>query len=227
MSMNVVGAKNTLNLTGFSALETDQFGLSSAQASWEYISTAATQDAQWAALQAVLPAIQSAHPIFTDLALERRSVRFDSVRWIVDGFCSGIEGEFTDPIYNLDLDGNIEPIETHPDFASFATTANGARFDSDGLFLGFTNKSKPEWFGVTSYIRPGAVWTKTYYSRAHPNDLRRVGKIDEPEGYQPPIADSLNWLYLGMRYQQRGGAFQVTKYWKASGPIGWNQTIYS
>jgi hypothetical protein len=230
--MNVVihpEKKGKLFVSGFTALETDAYGLSSAEAEWTFVPTERTQEAKWTALQAHLPSMFAAHPIFSFLLMERRNVRYDANegRWTVRGVFSGIDGDDTEPIYSLDLDGNVESIETHKDFKTFATTANGARFDSNGLFLGFGDKNKPEWFGVTSYVRPGAVWTKTQYSRARPNDLGRVGKIDEPEGYQPPISGSLNWLYLGVHYEQRGGAYMIRKHWKASGSLGWNSTIYS
>lgn len=232
----IVGQKDVLYLSDISSLETDRFGLSSAEAVFTFWSTASGHPAQWAALSAAMAGVVEIgleHPVFTFLECERRIVQRapgPGGQWTVRAIYSGIDGSETEPIYDLDLDGNVEPIETHPDFASFAgnstTPLNGAKFDSDGLFLGFADGTKPEWCGVTSYIRPGAVWTATYYARERPSDLRQVGTIDDPEGYEPNIAQSRNWLYMGVRFQQRGNAVQITKYWKASGPGGWNTSIY-
>jgi hypothetical protein len=59
-----------------------------------------------------------------------------------------------------------------------------------------------------------------------PTDINRVGRIDEPDGWQPSIATSKNWLYIGMTFSQRGSTYQVRKTWKASGTRGWNTTLY-
>lgn len=225
--MNVISTvTGTLTLSDFSELQTDRFGLSGATAKWTFNATG-SMTTQWSSLQGQLPSLYSAHPVFDFLEMESRRVTWNGVNWEVIGQFFGIDGDSTDPIFELQADGNVEPIETHPDFADFGTAANGAKFDSDGLFLGFGDKTKPDWYGVTSYIRPGAVWIETYYSRFLPTDLNNIGKIDEPDGYEPNVAQSRDWLLLDINFQQRGAAYQIRKSWKASGPNGWNTTIYS
>lgn len=121
-----------------------------------------------------------------------------------------------------------EPIETHPDFTTFAGTAtspkNGAKFDtSTGEFLGFFDPTK-SLAGVRSYIVPNVLVSATYYTHYIPN-LGNVGRIS---GY-PPISappNVRNFLLLACPYKQIGNLYQVTHQYLGSGPNGWNRSIY-
>lgn len=121
-----------------------------------------------------------------------------------------------------------DPIETHPDFTTFAGTPsapqNGAKFDAEtGEFIGFTNPSN-SLAGVTSYIVPSVIVNASYYTHFSPQ-LGNVGKLSGfPPIYAPP--NVRNWLLIGMPYKQIGNLFQVTAQFLGSGPGGWNRRIY-
>lgn len=223
MPLHAIGTLGELIEAESAQLTRDRYGLSSAQAVWHFVGS-------WSQLQAALPQNGDAHPIFTFMGLERLDISKTARFWNVQGIYFGIEGNSTEPVYELHVDTNLEPIETHPDFEEFAGTSaaplHGAKFDSDGIFLGFADPSEPDFCGVTSYLRSGALWTETYYTRNEPNDLNDVGEIDEPAGWQPNIVQSRNWLFLGLDYTLRGNCYAVRKTWKASGPLGWNAAIY-
>lgn len=120
-----------------------------------------------------------------------------------------------------------DPIEVHPDFASFGTEENGARFDPEtNEFLGFFDKTKDEFHGVRSYIVPNPVVNLTYWTYRTPN-VSREGTIRRttPQGVRKP-PQVKDWLILGIPYRQVGALYQVTEQLMGSGPKGWSKTIY-
>jgi hypothetical protein len=156
----------------------------------------------------------------------------------------GITGEIT--TYTLETAVDSEPIETHPDFITFAgkwndenTWINGADFDkTDGRFKGFRpmldNGTANPKGRVTSYLSPGVIYTRT---RLVPGvnvqtlgiRLNAVGNRDTPpsSGILPAIASGRNWLYLGATVEQIGDGIRVVERWRLSGRNGWDEDIYT
>lgn len=209
-------------------LSTDRFGLSSATARWCRYDIGPSLPGQ--------PAVfGSLHPMWTFLSCDKVSVTHNGVHWECDVNYFGIQGSPT-PIYELDIRTSEEPIESHPDFKTFAYPAgtNGSRFDpTDGSFMGFmpqysgTDVTNKAWVGVRGYLSPGAIWRKCYVSTTQPSDISQLGKIDSPEGSPPAIRDGANWLYAGLTWEQRGRVYTVKKEWQLSGRQGWNTAIYT
>lgn len=76
--------------------------------------------------------------------------------------------------------------------------------------------------GITSYLVPGMVFTRSYVSTSRPTSAK-VGTISKP-----PEAPSIlgDWLKLGTTYKRSGGYYQVTESWQASGKTKWDPLIY-
>lgn len=137
-----------------------------------------------------------------------------------DGSGSSFEPRTTTEIR---VSAQEEPISTHPKFSDFATEENGAKFDKDGLFLGFS-KGSP-YAGITSYFAPGAEYSVTTTSRTGGASLSEVGKINSPSG-APSVPSGYNWLFMGITQTKHGTVTSTSRVWKLSGRGGWNKTIY-
>jgi len=127
--------------------------------------------------------------------------------------------------------GTEAPIETHPNFVSFAGTAetplNGAifRVDTDsGLqyFDGFGPLAPAEFRGVTSYLISTAISRRTSIQKEAP-DASGVGRLSTPP---KTFGVDGTWLKTGISAEKRGNVYTVREEWKASGPGGWNTSIY-
>ncbi len=135
------------------------------------------------------------------------------------------------PLYTLVVETGEEPIETWykdggTNFASIATTANGAAFAANGLFAGWL-KTSP-YVAITSYLKPRTLWRKESFQKTQPSQdvLALVGKIDTPEGNAPDYGGSYSWLLRSFDYQFQGAIYRYKKEWILSNPQGWNTTIY-
>lgn len=135
------------------------------------------------------------------------------------------------PLYTLVVETGEEPIETwykdgSTNFASIATSGNGAKFNSIGLFAGW-DKTSP-YVGITSYLKPRTLWRKESFQKNQPteDDLKLVGKIDTPEGDFPNYGGSYSWLLRNFDYQFQGAIYRYKKEWILSNPQGWNTDIY-
>lgn len=137
------------------------------------------------------------------------------------------------PVWILKRSPSEEPIETHPDFAEFGTASNGAKFDEDGLFLGFSGDKPLR--GIEKFLDGGAVVQKTSVYKQVPSALakQQIPILEEPSGApwdlpeRPDIEeDSVEWMKTDLNIVQRGAAFEVTEEWTLGGQRGWNTTIY-
>ncbi len=195
---------------------------------------------------ALLRPKDSAHPRFVSMGVTKINWRlgahgkFYRVTYVYEGFLNTLP----EPVYILNAAASEEPIELHPDFASFAGTPsaplNGAIFlDPDtqkittdnarGVFreffarLGSAVNPKA---GVEAYLSPGATWQEVSFSTTRPTDLGQLGLIDEPAGPQPSLGTGRTWLYSGADYTRRGGIYEIRKTWLLSGRNGWDTDIY-
>lgn len=199
-------------------LHTDIYGLSSATA--VYVSP--SDNIKY-------PAMYSAHPLWSFLRMERRTVSMEY------GFCrttaeyAGFEGV---PIPVIEYSSGVseEPIQTHINFSSFAGTPsnplNGAIFidpdtqqistdDSLAVFDKFWSNPPNEFSGVTSYLLPVLI--------------KRVTQL----AATPLIVDGVvgrlfgNLLCTAASCTQRGIVYQNVTEYREAGPRGWNHSIYS
>lgn len=139
-----------------------------------------------------------------------------------------------EPVWILKRSPSEEPIETHPNFDTFGIPANGAKFDDDGLFLGFSGTGAFEgsiWAGIEKFLDGGAVVQKTSVYRKVPSGISTspIPFIENPSGtppWSPPTSPDRNWLKTDLVITQRGAAFEVVEEWTLSGQRGWNETIY-
>ena len=209
-------------------LQTDRYGLAQATARWERLDTGDSDPG-------APTSFGSQHPLWTYLDCDKVSVTQTEAGWVGEGSFYGFTGS-PDPIYDLDYSTSEEPIETHKDFRTSlggtpTTPLHGAKFDSDGAFLGFStgfasDAEADAWRGIRGYLSPGAIWRKNYITKVRPTDLGELGHIDIPEGSPPTIPNGRNWLYIGLTWEQRGLTYTVRKEWRASGRRGWNTSIY-
>lgn len=175
----------------------------------------------------LLPVIQEVHPDDGRLELFQRDVTRTTLdTTTMSGSYFGIISDPTPKIVQHPGGGGRDPIETHPDFATFGVAANGAAFDPDNdEFLGFFDKAIVEFYGVRSYLVPNVTVNLSYWTYKTPS-LRKLMSIQSviPDVRKPPnVAD---WLLVGMPYRQVGSLYQITEQWMGSGPNGWSQTVY-
>ena len=216
-----------------SALRTDPYGLSTATCVWK------TPKSNFH----LAPALDSAHPVWGFLYMERREVALEPGFAVITGEYTGLEGGASRSVYELSFGLSDEPIQTHPDFLSdiggkpsailngayFVDPETGAKSTDDNVgvfdhFLGTIDGARNLFAGIESYLSPQVtlreIWTGTT-----PVVASGLGKINTPSGgATPPIAG--NWLLIGASFQQRGRVYSNTREWRGSGRNQWNPTIY-
>ena len=151
----------------------------------------------------------------------------------------GIENRTGKSDLTFSFSGGVtnEPIETHPDFLTFATEANGAKFDeTTNEFLGFTEFTKPgaientNLMGVESYLTPATNIVVSWWQDTQPKpsktatwdtNINGVSADDfrKPQGVK-------NFLLMDESYSQVGNFYQVTQSYLGSGVRGWDKDIY-
>lgn len=173
------------------------------------------------------PRLGESHPKDRRLECYTREVVFTKLEK-AQVVCSyfGIDGTKTDTIYSMPGGQSTRPIETHPNFAEFATSENGAKFDDDGLFLGFGDRTKASWFGVQYYFEGTTPVSGVYWTSREPK-LEKRGTIKASlRGFRTPPGVG-DFLLVDTPYRRVGSFYQVTEQWLGSGENGWNPTIYT
>ena len=189
----------------------------------------------------LMPAMLSAHPIWTWLYMEKRRVEVTPGFLVITGQYAGITGGRTPSVFEVSFAGCEEPIETHPDFVSDiaglpSAPLNGAVFidpesgkistdDEKAVFDKFrvnVGGSRNAFAGVAAYLSPEATAREIWLGTAMVS-AAGLGHISGPGiGVSVPG----NWLFTGVSSQQRGRVYSNAKEWRASGRNGWNNTIY-
>jgi len=138
-----------------------------------------------------------------------------------------------EPQYFLDQQPSEEPIDTHPNFAAFGVEGNGAKFDNEGLFLGFSNSGAFEdnpFGGLSKYLVGGRTLVRISVYRNVPSSVinTAVPSIDSPPTppFGLPSLAGRDWLKIDASINQRGAAFEVREAWRESGPNGWLTEVY-
>jgi len=184
----------------------------------------------------------STNPDFPGLSLESKTrvfgeggIHFLDLVWagtgVTDG--DGPDEVLPEPVWALKRSPSEEPIETHPDFSTFGQAAFGAKFDENGLFLGFSNTGAfedNEFGGIEKFLDGGAVVQKTSVYRKVPGSILTevIPKREDPPDppWPLPSGSGRTWMKTDLNIVQRGAAFEVTEEWTLSGQRGWNETIY-
>jgi hypothetical protein len=208
-----------------------------------------------------MPNLWSPHPIFGFIGMEHRELSFQGPFAVAVCKYAGVDAIMyqngnSSPVYDLCVGVSEEPIETHPDFASFAgspmSPINGANFrllekgtivnaktatkpegpdgyvfDSFDIFTGDGKGGKNKFAKVESYLEASQLtWRMTYNSKVSPASIAGVGLIGDPIGPAPRLAGKRNWLFMGITSTKRGSAYQTSMEWRASGRSGWIEEIY-
>ncbi len=150
-----------------------------------------------------------------------------------------------DTSFEFDVSLSEDPIESHPRFDAIAAKYGwdeterafpkfAPQAKKSGGALGAQEKpQKSPLYGVESYLAVGAVFRKTYASRAIPSGvLRGIGTIvARPPNIGafnlPSSGSKRNWLKLAPKIRRRGNSVEVVEEWMLSGPNGWNSDIYN
>lgn len=201
----------------FGTLTTDIYGLSTATA--VYCSPAHAMR---------YPAMYSAHPVWSFMHIEKRTVSLSDY-----GFCravceyAGFEGTPV-PIIEWGSGVSSEPIQTHPNFASFAGTPSAPLNDAvwvdvesgepttdntRGIWLRFAGTGP--FAGVTSYLSAYQTKKITQLSRTAIIVASGMGRL------------SGTMIKVGASSVQRGIAFQNTEEWRGGGRRPINTAIYA
>lgn len=180
---------------------------------------------------------KSVHPIWSDLYC--KSV---SIKKYGDGALITAQYEGSEFVWDSDKDASEntvevsctmreEPIESHPNFESWAGTPqkpNCGIFDDDGKFVGWNSKTQSGKImaGVKSYLVPSYSGTVSYISKGVPS-LGGIGRIGGGGGL-PSVGGMYQWMCTGISYQSMSdGNYKVSETYLLSGPKGWNRYIYS
>jgi hypothetical protein len=187
----------------------------------------------------LIPAMLSAHPVWTWLYMEKRRVDITPGFLVITGDYAGITGGRTPSVFEMAYAGAEEPIETHVDFVRTlagrpSAPLNGAIFldpktqevstaDNVGVFEKFRSHigtDRNPFSGIQAYLSPEATVREIWMATTAVNPGATLGKISNP-----PISVEVpsNWLYTGASFQQRGKVFQNTKEWRAAGRNGDSQ----
>ena len=71
------------------------------------------------------------------------------------------------------------------------------------------------------------TWTKRWVSTSRPADLNKVGKIDNPSGDPPAVAEGRNWMNMGLNSTEKSAVFDNEESWELSGRGGYLEELYA
>ena len=175
------------------------------------------------------------HPIWADLFCKSTAIKKHGRGAIITAQYEG--SDFTwdsnsgnDNTIEISCTMREEPIESHPQFKTWAGTPKdpkGGVFDEDGKFTGWNSNIDigEEMQGVKSYLVPAYAGTISYLSKARPS-LSGIGKIGGGSGL-PSVGGKYQWMSTGISYASMAdGKFKITETYLLSGPNGWNKKIY-
>lgn len=148
----------------------------------------------------------------------------------------GLKESETPPTITFTGGVTTEPIETHPNFKTFGTQANGAQFDDDDRFLRFSifvggtdnRKDSANFYGVTSYLTPSTNITLSWWStrKPTPSKLASITPFLPKEARARKPTGVADYLLLSESIKQVGNFYQITQQYMGSILSGWNPEIY-
>jgi hypothetical protein len=240
MALKCFGAYGKLRLLPDTfSLKRKRQGLTVGSGTYEVYFRAPPSAATMQEAVALFPKIGSSHPFTaSDVYLEEYELKFGPCG--VQQICqyAGVDdGDFDQPVYDLAVGMEEEPIETHPFFVEKiggkpSAPIHGAQFvdasgkitgnDFVGTFAGFTTMvpiagTPPtvdvnEWAGIESYLDAGSItYREQYMTRSLPDDAGfydyAIGHVYNTLPGPNPSFKRRNWLYLGYTFRERGRRF--------------------
>lgn len=127
---------------------------------------------------------------------------------------------------------NEEPIETHPDFSTFAGTKDspqtGAIFDEDtGEFFGFSSAASSDLIGVRGYLDGKPTLRATWYSDKALSGIETVMDVyTVRSGAIPGLPAGTTALKYNWGSRPIGPYYEIWEEYQISGRNGWSETIY-
>lgn len=210
----------------------------SAQASLTY---KCTENSQFA----TVPAYLTPHPNYPSLLCYESDVDREPGGIIrVTSIYKGVFATNTNELAQHESQRSLTeaPIETHPKFALPRDNppVNAANLAAIELALQNNTGGSSSWNAITrllfekkrrgidSYLKPGAIYKKTYVQREIPTsaDLAKVGKITTPPSPAPGPPSGQNYLMMGLSWTKQAGVVTVTEEYQLSGPGGWDPDLY-
>lgn len=135
------------------------------------------------------------------------------------------------------------PLETHPIFAlpRDAPPISASKLAEVELALQNCEPENSSWDditkklfqkkrrGIESYLKPGAIYKKTYVDDQIPDStlLARAGKVFEPGSPCPDAPTDQQYLCMGVTWVKQAGVVTITEEYQLSGPGGWDPDLYA
>ena len=150
------------------------------------------------------------------------------------------DSELLFKVYSCETVANSEPIQTHPDFNTFAgvpgSPVNGAIFDlQTGDFMRFApylpDGSKNRKAGITDYKVPIISFSEVriIFEDELSSFVRGTGFVDDSPPNHPlrPRFKHRNWMLVVCDPQWVcDKTYKLTRKWACSGPRGWDRVVY-
>lgn len=83
----------------------------------------------------------------------------------------------------------------------------------------------PEGFEIKTALQAGLTWCKRSLVQEISHLVRRIGRIELPEG-NPPQIETRNWLYIAFIAARKDDGIELIERWLLSPPGGWDEDIY-
>ena len=195
---------------------------------------------------AVIPAYLSVHPYLPNLKcyesdLDQEPGGIIRITSIYKGVLADNPKELAQHEFSRTL--TQEPLETHP---IFALPRDNPPVTADRLAeveLALQNcdlTPSKDWEpavkklwekkrrGIESYLKPGAIYKKSYVSDTIPGTslIARAGKIFEPPSPCPPSPPDQEYLCMGITWTKEAGVVHITEEYQLSGLGGWDPDLY-
>ena len=182
-------------------------------------------------------------PLFYPYVKSTSADRIEADMWKVTRVFSAVITDDSEALfksYSCETVANNEPIQTHPDFLLFAGTPlapkNGAVFDlTTGEFQRFapylSDNTRNRKAGITDYKVPIISFSEVriVFQDELASFVRGAGFVDESPPDHPlrPRFKKRNWLLVQCDPEWVADeTYKLTRKWAASGPRGWDRTIY-
>jgi hypothetical protein len=200
---------------------------------------------------ASIPALESAHPLFTTTYLQGPVVGVEDALVVTvtltyvgfDPTAGGSDPADSPPRYWWDGSDRTAPIQylnrdagtmTFAALVTAARTGGYEPLDDSGRFIEFPagaiSTGGFELSGLTDFLDLGGSWNCERFDSSEPdvsNSCRWVAHGDVPGG-PPTIRPDTTWLYLTPSFEEVApGLFFIKEKWIPSqGDSGWNEDVY-
>jgi hypothetical protein len=130
----------------------------------------------------------------------------------------------TNPKYSIPRD---DPPVTAADLNAIELAIQNCTPINSSLSAAAKNLYDKKRRGIDSFLRPGAIFKKTYASETIPTAiLDDVGKVVNPGAPAPDAPSDQNYLLMGVSWTKQAGLITVVEEYQLSGPGGWDPDLY-